>query len=78
MYLNLVIPLSYGDDGCHLIVTEACYMPERRKFEIHAGYVVEGYDFDLVYDAHSEEIQRAMKAWWEDDRYQNTNWEDYK
>lgn len=75
MYLNLVIPLSYGDEGCYLIVTEATWIPEEKRFDIETGYVVEGYNFLDVYNTHYNRIQEVMKKWWEDDKYQNTDWE---
>lgn len=78
MYCNVTIPLPYGDEGCYLIVTEATWIPEEKRFDIETGYVVEGYDFSEVHNAHYNRIQEVMKAWWEDDKYQNTDWEGYK
>ena len=62
MYCNVTVPLSYGDDGCHLIVTEMNFMGDH--FEVETGYVVEGYDFSEVYNAHHLEIQKALMKWW--------------
>lgn len=76
MYCNITIPLPHGDEGCYLIVTEATWVPEEYSFRIDAGYTVEGYDFDEVHNLFYDEIQKAMKSWWADDRYQSINWED--
>lgn len=78
MLCNVVIPLSHGDEGCHLIVTEADYIPEKRFFEIESGYVVEpGFDFTEVYNMYYHIVQRVMKAWWDEDNFKSIDWEDY-
>ena len=65
MYLNLVIPLPYGDDGSHLVVTEVERVMGEDRFDVIAAYTIEGYDFLDVYNTHYTEIQAAIRKWWD-------------
>lgn len=64
MYTNIVIPLSYGDGGTHLVVTEVERVMGEDRFDVLAGYTIEGYDFSAVHNQHYLEIQKALQKWW--------------
>lgn len=67
MYCTVIVPLSFGDDGSHLVVTEVERVMGEDRFDVLAGYVIEGYDFSTVHNEHYMEIQNALEKWWREE-----------